>query len=65
MYTEVKSMVYTKISQERSTFYTESTLLFKPKDRVAIEDENKIVYVLDLPRTAIAIRMKLWNPIGK
>ena len=34
----------------RSTFYTENTLrklLCKPKDRVATEDENNIVYQID------------------
>ena len=34
----------------RSTFYTESTLcklLCWPKDRVAVEDKNNIVYVTD------------------
>ena len=34
----------------RSTFYTENTLcklLCKPKDRVATEDKNKIVYEID------------------
>ena len=34
----------------RSTFYTENTLhklLCKPKDRVATEDENNIVYEID------------------
>ena len=34
----------------RSTFYTENTLrklLCKPKDRVATEDKNNIVYEID------------------
>ena len=57
-----------------STFYTENTLhklLCKPKDQVATEDKNKIVYELDcsenrdqvntksLLKIAIVKRMKL------
>ena len=38
----------------RSTFYTESTLhklLCKPKDQVAIENKNNIVYKIDCSKS--------------
>ena len=43
-------MAYTQISQKSSTFFTENTLhklLCKPKDRVATEAKNNIVYSVD------------------
>ena len=49
----------------RSTFYTEKTLqkLFRtPKDRVATEDKNNIVYEIDCSN---CVRMKLLNTAGK
>ena len=42
----------------RSTFYTENTLrklLCKPKDRVATEDKNNIVYEIDCSKLLLSL----------
>ena len=46
----MKTIGYTQISQNKITFYIDSTLcklLCKPKDRVAREDKNNIVHEID------------------
>ena len=51
----------------RSTFYTESTLpklLCKPKDQVATEDKNKIVYQIDCSNCEAAYFGLLWHLNG-
>ena len=51
----------------RSTFYTESTLpklLCKPKDQVATEDKNKIVYQINCSNCEAAYFGLLWHLNG-
>ena len=49
----------------RSTFYTENTLrklLCKPKDRVATEDKNNIVYEIDCSNCEASTLVNLNGP---